>query len=197
MGLLNIQRQNIQPNPENNSESIGMPRQSSINLDWRILALCMTFGLIVWWFVLYMAHRQCEASYTYPCISFQLVLYVPLIGLAIFGSFYGYALYIGAMNKARKERLANMLYEHYDVDDASRVFPLSAQVAEQLARSEYLRGLDNFTYSGNTTGGNNARETSRNEPREPLSTNPLQGLAISIEDMQITKDFMDERTRLE
>jgi hypothetical protein len=188
MGVLNIQRNNLQPNPDNNTESLGTPRQSSVVLDWRILALLMTFGLIVWWFVLYMSYRQCEASYSYPCISFQLVLYLPLIGVAIFGSFYGYALYIGAMNKARKERLANMLYEHYDVDDASRVFPLSAQVAEQLARSEHLRGLDNLTYSGNNSGGNNARETSRPEPREPMSTNPLQGMAINIEDIFMDKE---------
>jgi hypothetical protein len=86
-------------------------------------------------------------------------------------------------NKARKSRLANMLYEHYDVKDASKVIELSARVAEQVARSEHLRGLDNMTYSSTNSGGNSS---SNSTPH--VQVNPLRNVPINIEDIFSQKE---------
>jgi uncharacterized membrane protein YgcG len=182
MGLINIQRTNNESNPANNKASPYVAPQVAY-FDWKVL-LVVFFSLFVFWLTaLFIANYQCSSLFMAVCYPFYVVFYIPVFIMIIFLAALSFGIAVEQWNKARKSRLANMLYEHYDVADAGKVLELSARVAEQVARSEHLRGLDNMTYSSTNSGGNSS---SNSTPQ--VQVNPLRGIPINIEDIFNHKD---------
>jgi hypothetical protein len=100
---------------------------------------------------------------------------LPLIGVSIFSLAFGFVLIQWAQNEAKKAKLANLMYQHYDPDNAELVLPYVSQIALQLAKSEHMRGLDTLTVTG-SSGGNSGG-------KQELNINPLQDTPIILEEI--------------
>ena len=173
MSVLNINRNTS--NPENNTSSPYTTSAPTTLLDWRIIVSVSFVFFVLWICALGITQWQCSASFVSPCYLFHLVFWLPLIGLSIFSLAFGFVLVQWAQNEAKKAKLANLMYQHYDPDNAELVLPYVSQIALQLAKSEHMRGLDTLTVTGSSGNSGGAKQE--------LNINPLQDTPIILEEI--------------
>lgn len=167
----------IQNNPNDIADNTASPyrQQYTRYADWRVTAIILVSLIVIWIIGLLTTSMQC--TYAVACVSFSIILYAPLVLLLVFLSVIGIVYAIMMYHTAQKARLANALTQQFDYKDASKLAPLTIAVAHQLAKSEGLRGLDNFTYSPSNSTNHSA---SNAQPAAILDDTPLDLVDIDV-----------------
>lgn len=172
-----FQKTHAENEPDNVSKLV-TPRQDT-RIDTILFVFILIMLLFIWIVAIIFSGVQCAALYVTICATQSLIVYAPLVLIAL--SFIGFV--VIALWKqwyiARKERLANALYQHYDYTKPNE--QLGYMVAQIIAKSLATAQLDTLSQTG-------ANTPSKPNERDGTDINPLANARINIEDIFLDKE---------
>ena len=168
-------------NEPDNVQKLVSPKQEP-KVDVAALVVITGVLLFIWIVAIIFSGVQCAAVYASVCSTQAIIVYTPLILVAFtFTAFVVVELW-RRWYIARKERLANAMYQHFDFTKPNP--EMGYLVAQMIAKSLATAQLDTLSQTGNSQGKDDKHTNL-------IDHDPLRNAKINIEDM-----FMSDNEKI-